>query len=120
MRRSHFLLVLAFWLASSLGFAQFGGPRYTVVRADYGSGNTFRDVTSQVSSMIHNNQLNFQVTNDGLGGDPAPGQVKTLRLQVRSERGDIQTMTFRENDMVSLVIANGGGSRCQAGVPTQA
>lgn len=109
MRRLHFLLVLAFLLATSLGFAQFGGARYTVVRADYGSGNTVRDVTSLVSSMIHNNQLNFQVTNDGLGGDPAPGQVKTLRLQVRGERGDMQTMTFRENDTVSLAMANGGG-----------
>jgi hypothetical protein len=115
MRRSRFLLVLAFLLASALGFAQYGGPRYTIVRADYGSGNTFRDVTSLVSSMIHNNQLNFQVTNDGLGGDPAPGQVKTLRLQVRGERGDVQTMTFRENDIVSLVIANGGGSGWQGG-----
>ncbi len=110
MKRSNFLFVLAFLLASSLAFAQFGGARYTVVRADYGSGNTWRDVTSQVSSMIHNNQLNFQVTNDGLGGDPAPGQVKQLRLQVRSERGDVQTMTFRENDIVNLAITNSGAS----------
>ena len=58
---------------------------------------------------IYNNQLNFQVTNAGLGGDPAPGQVKQLRIQVRSERGEVQTMTFRENDMVSLAIGNGGG-----------
>ena len=108
MRRSHLLLVLAFLLASVMAFAQYGS-RYSMVRAEYGSGNSYRDVTSQVSSMIQNNQLNFRVTNDGLGGDPAPGQVKTLRLQVRSERGDVQTMTFREGDTVNLVMANGGG-----------
>jgi hypothetical protein len=57
--------------------------------------------------MIQNNQLNFQVTNDAFGGDPARGAVKQLRVQVRSERGDLQTMTFRENDTVSLAIWSG-------------
>jgi hypothetical protein len=96
-------------LMTTLGWAQYGSPRYTVVRADYGSGNSFRDVTVQVTALIRNNQLNFQVTNAGLGGDPAPGRVKQLRLQVRSERGDVQMLTFNENDTVSLAIGSGGG-----------
>ncbi len=110
MKRWNLFWVPAFLLASSFLFAQYGGNRYTVLRADYGSGNSWRDVTSQVTSKIQNNQLNFQVTNDGLGGDPAPRAVKQLRLQVRSERGDVQTMTFREGDQVSLTIVNGSGS----------
>src|SRR5215831_740549 len=109
MKPSRFLL-LSVVLAASVGWAQYGAPRYTVVRAAYGSGSSFREVTSQVMALIRNNQLSFQVTNAGLGGDPAPGRVKQLQLQVRSERGDVQTMTFNENDFVSLAIANNGGN----------
>ena len=109
MKPSKFLLLLVV-LAASVGWAQYGAPRYTVVRAAYGSGSSFRDVTSQVMALIQNNQLNFQVTNAGLGGDPTPGRAKQLQLQVRSERGDVQTMTFNENDFVSLAIANNGGN----------
>jgi hypothetical protein len=110
MKRWRLFWVPAFLLAPSFLFAQYGGARYTVLRADYGSGNSWRDVTSQVTAMVRDNQLSFRVTNDGLGGDPAPRAVKQLRLQVRSERGDVQTLTFRENDLVSLTIVNGGGS----------
>lgn len=95
------------FLLSCLMTLPVWAQRYTVVKADYGSGNRWRDVTSQVNGMVRNNQLNFQVTNDGLGGDPAPGAVKQLRLQVRSERGDVQTMTFRENEYVNLAMAGG-------------
>jgi hypothetical protein len=104
--RWRFLLPL---LLASCAWAQYGAPRYTVVRADYGSGNTWRDVTGQVATLVRNNQLNFRVSNSALGVDPAPGAVKQLRLQVRSERGDVQTITFRENDTVNLTIINGSG-----------
>lgn len=106
--RRWILPVLLLAVTVGLAWAQYG-PRYTVMRAEYGAGNSFRDVTSQVMGLIQHDRLNFQVTNAGLGGDPAPGQVKQFRLQVRGERGDVQTLTFGENDVVSLAIGNWGG-----------
>jgi len=98
---------LALLLASSFLFAQFGGPRYTIVRADYGSENSWRDVTSLVNGMVRGARLNFQVSNEVMGGDPARGAVKQLRLQVRNDRGEVQTLTFREYETVDLQLSNG-------------
>jgi len=50
-------------------------------RATYGSGNRTFDVTSRLNSQIQNDQLNLQVNNESMGGDPAPGQDKTLNVQ---------------------------------------
>src|SRR2546427_5174115 len=55
--------------------------RLHVNRATYGSGNHTFDVTSRLNSQIQNDQLNLQVNNDSMGGDPAPGQTKTLTVQ---------------------------------------
>ena len=44
-------------------------------RAIYGNGNRSSDVTSRLNSQIQGGQLNLEVNNQTMGGDPAPGQA---------------------------------------------
>lgn len=76
--------------------------RWELIRADYGAGNGRTDVTARIQSLIQNGMLDIRVTNDRLGGDPAPHQVKTLQIYVRDSRGRNRTLKFREGDSVRL------------------
>lgn len=61
----------------------------------------YSDVTSILTGLVSNNQLNFTASNEALGGDPAYGTVKTLQITFRL--GDTnQTLTFAENATVSI------------------
>jgi hypothetical protein len=62
-------------------FAQ--SRRWELLRAEYGSGGTWVDVTERVRALVNGDSLNMRVDNDTLGGDPTPGARKTLRLRVR-------------------------------------
>ena len=106
MRRRTWLLIPLLLALPAL--AQYGNNQWTIVRADYGAGSTWRDVTSNVQSLVRGNNLNFQVSNQTLGGDPAPGSAKTLKLQVRRSFAPIQTLTFAEGSTVNLQVAGGG------------
>lgn len=75
-----------------------------IVSADYGAGHRRQNVTGRVQSMVQNGLLNFRVGNDTLGGDPAPGQTKELRLKVREWNGRTQDMRFREGQSVYLQV----------------
>ncbi len=76
--------------------------RGELLRADYGVGNQWTDVTDRVASMFRGGVLSFRVENDSLGGDPVPGRAKVLRLQVRNRNGQTQELTFREHSDVLL------------------
>ena len=90
-----------------------------IVSADYGAGHRRQNVTGRVQSMVQNGLLNFRVGNDTLGGDPAPGQTKELRLKVREWNGRTQEMRFREGQSVYLQVGGnpGGGGRPPGGNP---
>lgn len=78
-----------------------------VLLADYGAGSRDRvDVTSIVQSMVRNRALNFQVTNDTLGGDPAPEVVKDLSILVREPTGRISEYRFVEKEWVNLQLGS--------------
>jgi hypothetical protein len=49
-----------------------------------------RDVTATVRSLIKDGKLVFTVTNDALGGDPAPNHVKNLHLTIRKGNKSVQ------------------------------
>lgn len=56
-------------------------PAWTEMRIDlatWGAGISTSDVTSRLQGMVQNNSLQFRVTNDALGGDPARGHHKQL------------------------------------------
>jgi hypothetical protein len=80
---------------------------WTVQSAQYGSNNKNRDVTGNVRRLV--NGPDFQVTNNNLGGDPAVGQVKTLRITARASNGSVRTFTYNEYATVNTRMFNGGG-----------
>ena len=54
--------------------------RLQIQRAIYGYNGKGNDVTNRVRSQIRNNQINMQVTNDTMGGDPNHGNKKNLKV----------------------------------------
>src|SRR5206468_12322750 len=70
-------------------------------RATYGSGYHTSDVTSRLNSQLRGDQLNLQVDNNTMGGDPAPGQVKTLTVEY-TLNGRNERSIVREGDMLRL------------------
>jgi hypothetical protein len=87
------------------------GPGWQVIKADWGSGNRWMDVTNRVRVLLSGNGT-VQVTNSNLGGDPAQGTVKVLRIQARNSRGQSRQFTFNENDSIdaSQFYNYGGGA----------
>jgi hypothetical protein len=83
--------------------------RWVLLGAEYGADESFVDVTSRVGSLIRGDTLSIRVDNQTLGGDPAPGARKILRLRVRDEDGRERVLTFSERDVVNLNIRRGEG-----------
>lgn len=88
------------WLWASPAAAQIP----VLIYADYGAGDSRVDVTTRIQSMIANGYLNVRVNNDTLGGDPAPGHSKELRLHVRERNDRIRDIGFREGTTASLQL----------------
>ncbi len=65
----------------------------------------YTNVTSLVTGLVTNNQLNFVASNGNLGGDPAFGVLKILQINFNLG-GTNQTLTFAENATVQI---GGGG-----------
>jgi hypothetical protein len=59
------------------------GPGWQVIRADWGSGNRWMDVTNQCRMLLSGNGM-VKVNNQNMGGDPAVGADKILRIQARN------------------------------------
>lgn len=87
-------------------FAQTG--RWEILRAEYGAKGTWVDVTARIHSLVRGDSLNIRVTNDTLGGDPAPGAPKALRLRVRDESGRMSILSFPEKESIALSIRTSG------------
>jgi hypothetical protein len=89
----------------TVAFSSFAqSRRWELLRAEYGSGGTWVDVTERVRALVNGDSLNMRVDNDTLGGDPTPGARKTLRLRVRDEHGREQLLTYPEKESFSLNI----------------
>src|SRR5205085_2704907 len=76
-----------------------------ITRASYGSGNRAMDVTARLNSQIQGDQLNVQVNNQTMGGDPSPNQAKSLTVQyVLNGRRD--QVVINEGDTLRLPYGN--------------
>jgi hypothetical protein len=85
-----------------------GAQQFQIVSADYGSGHARGDVTNRVRDLSRRGGV-FQVDNNTLGMDPAPGRGKTLRAT--DARGSVRTFEYREGSMVNsatFAAWNGG------------
>jgi hypothetical protein len=101
-----FCLLAASCLFSTSARAQNGGG-WQVVKADWGAGNRWMDVTNQVRRLLNGNRPVF-VTNDSMGGDPAYGAVKILRIRATNSRGQSQQFTYNEGSTINPNQFNSG------------
>jgi hypothetical protein len=81
---------------------------YQILRAEYGAGNRWIDVTNQLREIASSNAT-FRMGNSTFGSDPAPGVVKTLRILARSPRGGTRTFDYREGSTVDGSMFAGWG-----------
>jgi hypothetical protein len=90
---------------SGSGVNSGGGDPYDrdlqILRATYGYGNRMIDVTSRLQSRVYNDEINLQVTNETMGGDPAVGVEKSLTV-VFSANGRRDQVVVREGDTLRL------------------
>ena len=88
-----------------------GAQQFQIVSAEYGSGRARADVTMRVRELSSRGG-GFQVNNNTLGVDPAPGRTKTLRVRVSDNRGQTKTIEYGEGSFVNAAMFagwNGGG-----------
>jgi len=90
------------YLASSeLRPAPPDAGRLRIERATYGAGSSIANVTDRVQSLVRDNAILLQVTNDNLGVDPAKGKAKQLNL-IYFYQGQRREVTIGENEYVKI------------------
>jgi hypothetical protein len=75
-----------------------------LVAAEFGVPGRRVDVTPRVRALMRDGILQFEVTRQVLGVDPAPGQIKDLVIRIRHWDGDTQDYAFPEKATVSLEL----------------
>jgi len=92
------------------------GPGWQVMRAEWGAGDRRVDVTERVRALLSSNGQ-VKVNNTNLGGDPAEGAKKVLRIRARNFRGDSRKFEFREGDYIDAgqFYNYGGGVSDESG-----
>jgi len=108
-------LVLLLCFCTLPVFARSAQKQGSVIRAEYGSGTSWMDVTERVRSLVHGNSLKFRVNDNTLGLASRSGEVTVLRLQTQDRNGRIQERTFQENDYVKLRLSSGVGRNVGGG-----
>lgn len=71
-----------------------------IIRAGYGAGNTWRDVSRQIGEKIRDNTLSIEASNE-IVGDPAFGKVKTLRVEYALD-GERNTAQVEEGQWLHI------------------
>src|SRR5690349_25088611 len=71
---------------------------WQIVRADYGFRNQRNDVTDILKDLIGRGGVNGRVavTNQTMGGDPAVGKDKSLRIFAKNRRNEEREFNFNE------------------------
>ena len=109
-------------LISASAWAQniLPGPGWQVVKADWGAGNRWMDVTNQLQRLLSGNGL-VRVNNANMGGDPAKGADKILRIRAVNSNRQSRQFTFKEGDTIDARqfynYAQGPGYRPPPGYP---
>lgn len=78
-----------------------GVASFTIYSATYGAQGRTIDATRAVTARVANNRLELPVTGDTLGGDPAPGIVKTLTVEY-GLNGNRRTASARDGETLRL------------------
>ncbi len=94
--------------------AVVSGPGWQVMKAEWGTGNRWMDVTYQVRTLLSGNGM-VKVSNQNMGGDPAVGADKVLRIQARNFQGQHRNFTFKEGSSIDASQFYNYGSGIGAG-----
>jgi hypothetical protein len=106
------IAVLAFKVPSTETNTDSGAPspasKVEIKRAIYGvvGGGDSADVTAKILGMVKSGQKSVEISNDELGGDPAPGQVKQLRVEFVTD-GKPSTLEAEEGAMLIFPVNAG-------------
>jgi hypothetical protein len=102
------LLLAAFLFAAGLTFfaARAGAQddSWQIVRADYGFRNQRTDVSDILKDLIARGGVNGKVAvgNQTMGGDPAVGKDKSLRIFARNRRNEEREFDYNEGGFVEV------------------
>jgi hypothetical protein len=104
------VLALVVMFASLLSMkisAQDEGPSvWRIMRAQYGWRDRQTDVTDLVGDLIGRGGVNGRVwvNNQTMGGDPAVGQDKTLRIIARNQQNQEREFFYREGAAIDVAM----------------
>ena len=82
---------------------------WQIVRADYGFRNHRNDVSDILKDLVGRGGVNGRVAvnNQTMGGDPAVGKDKSLRIFARNRRNEEREFNFNEGGFVDVRLFNG-------------
>jgi hypothetical protein len=108
-------VVVAFAAALCITSASAQDQQWQIMRADYGYKSQRSDVTDLVVNLLARGGVNGRVAvnNQTMGGDPAPGANKSLRIFARDNRDNQHEFDYGEGGAVPVnlfVIQNAGPS----------
>jgi hypothetical protein len=102
------ILLALFILGTALFSARVAGQgeSWQVIRADYGYNSLRTDVTDLLTDLISRGGVNGRVAvnNQTMGGDPAVGKDKTLRVFAKNRRGEQHEFDYREDSYLDATI----------------
>lgn len=87
-------------------YGNFGGngpyAPVRVDRADYGTAGQFCDARNALQQRLTSQRNNLVQSDNGLCGDPAPGQVKQLTVRLRCQNGGTQRLVVPEGQAQAI------------------
>jgi hypothetical protein len=98
----------------AIGVTMFGAgvsaqdDGWQIQRADYGNRNQRNDVTDILKDLIERGGVNGRVAvnNQTMGGDPAVGKEKSLRIFARNRKNEEREFSFNEGSFVDVHAFN--------------
>src|SRR5919109_738030 len=112
------ILVLAVLFVAA-GITFFSAPTgaqddsWVIMRAEYGTRTQHNDVTDIVKDLPGRGGVNgsVAVNNQTMGGDPAVGADKRLRVWARNRRNEEREFEYREGGFIEVTMFNVRGDR---------
>ena len=96
--------LVVFAIGATLFTAGVGAQEegWKILRADYGFKNQRSDVSDILKDLIERGGVNGRVavTNQTMGGDPAVGRDKSLRIFARNRRNEEREFNYKEGGFV--------------------